>query len=167
MRINADPKPASRFSPSVAASDGIFVTWSDERNGEDVPDIYGQVIERTGTGVFQKDVRIRSSNDTTSQYYPAALLDENGEAFAAWSDDRMGDGCIYIYAQRLDVSGNRMATRCKREFHRLLTSAMLPCHCFNWCSLAAGRASWATTCCKTTCIKRGSTGQTSIIINCH
>ena len=103
---------------SVVALDGngnAVVVWADSRNGH--YDIYAQRLDSNGNRLWAQDTRVNSDSGTIDQGYPASKMeglgkavavavDESGNAVVVWWDDRSGN--YDIYAQRLDVTGNRL-----------------------------------------------------------
>ncbi|MBN2426464.1 MAG: T9SS type A sorting domain-containing protein [Calditrichaceae bacterium] len=83
-------------------NDGAYIIWQDERSGD--CDIYAQYINQDAVPQWSANgiPIIAAAND---QLTPAAIVDELGNCFMAWSDDR-GDEWGDIYGQMINTSGN-------------------------------------------------------------
>jgi len=95
-----------QYSYKVAAgeSDNMIVVWEDTRSGS--WDIYAQKLDASGNRLWAADVRVNSDSGDAPQEYPAVATDGSGNAVIVWRDSRNGDADIY--AQRLDISGNKL-----------------------------------------------------------
>ncbi|MBI3811421.1 MAG: exo-alpha-sialidase [Nitrospirae bacterium] len=99
VRVNDDTGKARQYKPSLGldAAGGIYIIWRDDRRGH--ADIF---FARSGDGgkTFSKN---RLLNDDTGWAYqgnPAIGVSPEGNVYAAWSDDRNGQGDIYFTASR-------------------------------------------------------------------
>ncbi|MGB9613229.1 MAG: hypothetical protein ACPL4K_03520, partial [Candidatus Margulisiibacteriota bacterium] len=92
----------------VAVSDGfggVFVVWTDYRNGERNPDIYAQRINSQGKLLWKEDgVVVCAAPDV--QRSPQIANDNEGGIVISWTDK--GGGSYDIYAQRLNSQGNAL-----------------------------------------------------------
>jgi hypothetical protein len=97
---------ASRVAPD--ASGGVFVVWSDGRNGgQGNEDIYLQHVTAAGTPVAAWPVGgLGICIQPGSQGGPQILTDGDGAAFVAWGDTRnTATSSTDIYAVRIDDAG--------------------------------------------------------------
>ena len=79
-------------------SGGAIVTWHDNRNGPDNPDIYAQRVGANGQTLWHANgIGLCLTPDWQST--PQIASDESGGAIVAWSDPRSGES--HIYAQRV------------------------------------------------------------------
>jgi len=106
LRVNSDSGTAGQWYPAVAVdgSENAVVVWEDYRNGNF--DIYAQRLDAAGNRLWATDLCVNSDSGTTERYDPAVVVDSIGNAVVVWQDYR--DGNPSIYAQRLDVAGNRL-----------------------------------------------------------
>jgi len=112
MRVNGDSGTALQASPAVVAdgSGNVVVVWSETRNGDwDDVDIYAQRLDTSGNRLWVEDKRVNGNGKITMTNIaaPAMAIDSNGNAVVVWgnSNESLHN---QIYAQRLDVSGNRL-----------------------------------------------------------
>jgi hypothetical protein len=84
-----------RSWPSVAASGNgnIYVTWSDERNGN--LDIYFS-SSSDGGNTFSSDKKVSDDLIGTDKWVPSVAVDDAGGLFIAWIDYRNGDLDVYM-----------------------------------------------------------------------
>lgn len=105
FRVNDDPDSATQWSPRVACNyDGGFVVcWEDKREGQ-LPDIYAQRYDSTGTPIGA-NFKVNDDGGDQSHRYPDIASDSDGNTIIVWRDYRHG---MYptIYAQRYDSDGN-------------------------------------------------------------
>ena len=103
LRLNGD---CVQSNPSIAEDgDGnAVVVWTDMRSG--YPNIYAQRLDVNGNRLWLLDVPVSSDNASENQDTPAVAVDGTGSALIVWADERNGDWDIY--AQKLDVSGNKL-----------------------------------------------------------
>ena len=79
----------------------IYVVWWDERNGN--KDIYFAKSTNGGTS-FQRNVRVDDTGSSTiNQYRVSMALDNDGNIYVVWSDDR--NGCRDIYFSKSTDGG--------------------------------------------------------------
>ncbi|UCG69478.1 MAG: FG-GAP repeat protein, partial [Thermoplasmata archaeon] len=94
----------SQSSPDVAVnSDGdAVVAWYDSRDyWTTYYEIYAQQLNFTGDAQWGvSDKKINQNPDDKRQNYPAVAVDQIGNIYIAWSDNR-SDASTYIYAQKL------------------------------------------------------------------
>ncbi|MFA7169979.1 MAG: prepilin-type N-terminal cleavage/methylation domain-containing protein [Candidatus Paceibacterota bacterium] len=82
-------------------SDGSPVlVWSDKRNGES--DIYFQKLSATDGSAIGSEYRINQDTAGFSQANPDLVLDQDGNIFFVWEDNR--DGTWDIYSQKFITS---------------------------------------------------------------
>lgn len=92
----------SQTDQSIAAdsSGGVFVTWSDSRNGGD---IYAQHLSATGTTLWT-EYGVSICTESALQQLPSIVSSGTGSAIVCWKDGRAGNA-YDVYAQRVDASG--------------------------------------------------------------
>jgi len=109
LRVNT-PATGRQHQPSCAfdASGYLYVIWSDERGGANQAHIYAQKLSPSGQVQWPADRQVTIAGTATSSYaYPTLAFDEVSQSlYAAWQD--FGSGTYDVYAQRLDLSGNRV-----------------------------------------------------------
>ena len=106
VRVNSDSGTARQWEPAIAIDQGgnSVIVWYDDRNGD--YDIYVQKLDKNGNRLWMSEVRVNSDSELATQVAPAVAVDTNGNAVVVWDDRRYrNEG---IYAQRLNVSGNRL-----------------------------------------------------------
>lgn len=94
-----------RIAPDGA--DGAIVTWRDERNGQDNPDIYAQRVNWNGTIQWTSSASAICTA-TGYQTRPDIVLDGGGYVVIVWEEGRTG--YYDVYAQRLNSSGTAQWT---------------------------------------------------------
>ena len=110
FKVNDDLVNAQQHS-SCAAMDyygDFIIAWYDNRNGNN--DIYCQRFDSSGAEI---DSNFKANNDqtTTSQTFPQADMDNQGNFIIAWCDMRNGDEDIY--GQRFGLDGLPIDTNFK------------------------------------------------------
>lgn len=85
---------------------GIIVTWQDEREGNNLWDIYAQRITLNGVTLWEDNGTV-VCNATGRQFNPKIVPDYNGGAFVSWTDMRFGSTYADrdIYIQRINSNG--------------------------------------------------------------
>ncbi len=90
-------------------SNGVILTWRDDRNGPSNGNIFAQRFSATGVPLWGVNgIPICTAPNT--QTYPAIVSDGAGGAIIAWHDPRNGVFNNDIYAQRVDGNGNVLWT---------------------------------------------------------
>ena len=86
---------------------GIIVTWQDEREGNNLWDIYAQRITLNGVTLWDDNGTV-VCNATERQTNPKIVPDYNGGAFISWTDRRSGstDADRDIYITRINSAGD-------------------------------------------------------------
>jgi len=87
----------------VDDNDNIYVAWKDERNGQ--PDVYFDVSTDGGVSF---DVDVKVNDISVSSEYPALTVDELGNIYVVWQDERNGNPDIY-FAKSTDGGANFQA----------------------------------------------------------
>lgn len=98
--------PGTRVDLSILSdgANGAVVIWADGRSGADY-DIYAQHVLAGGMVDPAWPASGRAlSTATNSQYFPKAVMDGEGGAIVAWTDERT-DPSPDIYAQRVMANG--------------------------------------------------------------
>jgi hypothetical protein len=100
-------EPGNQWNPQIVPDDvgGAIVVWADLRGADS--DIYAQRIDRTGARLWQED-GVPVCTAAGQQRWPAIAADGAGGAIIVWEDERPGTLGADLYAQRLDVVGNRL-----------------------------------------------------------
>lgn len=93
-QVNDDVDTATQFSPDIAvdAAGNTYAVWRDERNGDS--DIY--FAYRPTGGAWGPNVRVNDDVGTAWQGFPALAVDDAGNAYVIWQDERNGDPDIYF-----------------------------------------------------------------------
>lgn len=99
VRVNDDARPAKHFKPSLGldAERGIYLIWRDNRRGH--AEIYFARSEDEGK-TFTKNIPLNDDTGWTYHGNPSIGVSPGGNVYAAWSDDRNGEGDIYLTASR-------------------------------------------------------------------
>ena len=105
FRVNDDiGNTRNQYEPSVAMdSAGNFViVWTDYRNGDLNPDIYGQMFDKDGIPQGS-NFRVNDDAGINNQYYPSVAIDPYDSRFViVWTDFRNPDGDPEIMAQKYE-----------------------------------------------------------------
>jgi hypothetical protein len=99
VRVNDDTGHARQYKPSLGldAAGGIYLLWRDDRRGH--ADIFFARSEDGGK-TFSKNLLLNDDSGWAYQGNPAIGVSSGGDVYAAWSDDRNGEGDIYFTASR-------------------------------------------------------------------
>jgi hypothetical protein len=90
--------------PASDNNGGIVITWQDYRLGT-YYHIYAQRLDSNGNALWAADGEaISSLTQTHGQWYPNVVSDSYGRSIITWFDTNG------LYAQRLDLSGNKLWT---------------------------------------------------------
>jgi hypothetical protein len=94
VKISDDTGPVDHWSPSIAVnrSGNAYCVWDDSRNGN--LDIYFSY--RPSGGNWQPNVKVNDNSDTTSQWHPSIAVDQTGNAYSVWIDNRNGNPDVYF-----------------------------------------------------------------------
>ncbi len=82
----------SKTSICVDEWNGVYVTWTDNRNGNQ--DVFLS-ISRDGGQTFSDAIQVNDDSTSTDQRNPSMCCDEVGNLFIAWEDDRDEETNIY------------------------------------------------------------------------
>jgi len=95
LKINTNTDLSDQFSPSIAIDkeNNIYISWTDERDGDQ--NIYMQKFNSNGDILLPSDVKINSNSDISKQSNPNMTIDDEGNVFIIWTDERNGDQDIY------------------------------------------------------------------------
>jgi len=89
----------SQRKPQMSSSsDGVIITWEDERNGASNDDVYAQILSWNGTILGSAD-GIAISTQANGQSEPKILVDTFDHVFIVWEDNRNSE--FDIYGQRV------------------------------------------------------------------
>ena len=96
IKVNKNTDNSGQSEPAIAldSQNNIYVAWTDERNGQ--PDVYAAKYDSTGQASWLNDVKINSQSGASASYAPAIALDNNDYLYVAWTDERNGNGDIYL-----------------------------------------------------------------------
>ena len=83
---------SSKTSICVDEWNGVYITWCDDRNGNQ--DVFLSV-SRDGGQTFSDAVKVNDDSTSTNQRNPSMCCDEVGNLFIAWEDDRDEETNIY------------------------------------------------------------------------
>lgn len=105
-KVNDDIGKSSQSWPCIAADSigNFIVAWRDRRNNNE-RDIYMQRYSFSGQKIGVNNL-VNDDGKAASQAYPAAAMDDQGNAIITWDDYRNGNGDIYY--QKYDKSGNKI-----------------------------------------------------------
>lgn len=96
----------NQYSPAIAidSSNNLYITWTDERNVN--KDIFAQKIDENGVRdvIWNDNKKINTDSTTTNQSESSIAINNTGDIYIAWTDERNGDEDIY--AQKYDTNGN-------------------------------------------------------------
>jgi hypothetical protein len=111
FKVN-DDVAAEQWLPAMAldGSHNFLITWSDDRNGSNNPDIYAQRYDSSGTPLGS-NFRVNDDAGTAHQYSTAIAMDVSGNFVVTWEDWRYGNHDIY--AQRYNSSGTPLGSNFK------------------------------------------------------
>jgi len=107
LRVHAGCGAAVQDDPAVAVGSGgnAIVVWKDWRTGD--AGIYAQRLDTDGNRLWAADIQVNADGGAPYLYSSVAVaVDEGNNAVIVWEDRR--DGGTGIYAQRLDVAGNKL-----------------------------------------------------------
>ncbi|MCC6653428.1 MAG: hypothetical protein IT348_19910, partial [Candidatus Eisenbacteria bacterium] len=98
-------QPYTQSDPVLAADGfgGVFVTWTDRRIWGHT-DIYAQRFGAACTPLWTVD-GVLVCGSSGDQFGSEVTSDANGFAIVTWSDARLGELDMDVYAQRMDTSG--------------------------------------------------------------
>ena len=86
---------------AVHTDGDVYVIWNDTRDGDS--NIY--FSKRTnGTGVWSTNVKVNDDAGAAYQGGPSIAVDNSGNAYAVWQDNREGNGDIY-FSKRTNGTG--------------------------------------------------------------
>jgi FlgD Ig-like domain len=96
-------------NPTIVSDEvgGAIVTWYDERNGSNNPDIFVQRVSASGTPLWTAN-GVAVCTAASYQIDPKLVSDGTGGAIITWRDQRTGLDDIYV--QRVDASGTPLWT---------------------------------------------------------
>ncbi|UCE37261.1 MAG: hypothetical protein JSW00_17580 [Thermoplasmata archaeon] len=94
-KINDDAGNAEQFTPSIGVgeSDNIFIAWGDFRDSNS--DIYF-TSSNDGGNSFSPNKKVNDDVSNTKQYEPSIAIDNGGNIYLAWTDQRNGNYNIYF-----------------------------------------------------------------------
>jgi hypothetical protein len=94
VKIDDNTTTAHCAGPDIAVngSGNAYVVWSDDYDGD--ADVY--FAQRSTLGVWSTNARVNDDVDTENQQSPAITVDNAGNAYVVWEDERNGDADIYF-----------------------------------------------------------------------
>jgi hypothetical protein len=99
--VSDDTLQSGQRRPSIAVDDSgnVFVAWEDYRNGSRC--IYFARSTDPGDTMFSPNILVNDTAGILGDHYGASLaVNERGEAFVTWSDNRASGGPYDIYSSR-------------------------------------------------------------------
>lgn len=96
VKVNKNVNDTDQYEPAIAfdSQNNIYVVWTDKRDGGQ--DIYAAKYNSAGQAVWASDIKINSVSGASARYSPALALDNNDDLYLAWTDERNGNGDIYL-----------------------------------------------------------------------
>ena len=100
VKVNNDTGRADQDTPAIAVDDSgnVSAAWMDSRNG--YGDIYFARRPAGADGKWSANVQVNDDPGAGYQEFPDIAVDGNGNAYAAWSDDRNGYNEDIYFAYR-------------------------------------------------------------------
>jgi len=95
-RVSDDTTGTTQY-PGAIAVDGAsnaYAVWPDKRNGDENTDIYFSY--RPSGGHWNANERINDDAGIAEQWGPAIAVDDAGNAYALWQDNRNGNFDVYF-----------------------------------------------------------------------
>lgn len=111
IKVNSDIGANIQADPIVLVNkitNEIYIVWSDDRNGN--WDVYMNKFDTNGTKLWTNDVLVNTDGGTSNQTVPDAILDNAGNIYIVWIDNRNGVNNFDIYAQKYDGNGVKATT---------------------------------------------------------
>jgi len=103
--VDEDSRDAMQMESTIAASSqGVFIAWTDMRNGWDDWDIYFTEAALGSTN-FGTDIFVNDDRAGMIQMTPAIGVDGSGSPYLVWADERSGTGIPYTYAGHIYFAG--------------------------------------------------------------
>jgi hypothetical protein len=95
VMVNLDATNSDQFTPTIAVNetDVLFVAWQDERLGDS--DIFFSKSVNGGL-TWSPNARINSDDPGNSSSNPSITVDDSGNIYLAWQDNRDGNYDIYF-----------------------------------------------------------------------
>jgi hypothetical protein len=95
IRINDDISSTNQYQPSIAVdgTGNIYIAWMDERNSD--RDIYF-VNSTDGGNTFSTNKMVNDDGGSTLQSHPSIAVDNVGNIYISWEDNRNGNYDIYF-----------------------------------------------------------------------
>jgi rubrerythrin len=110
VKVALDSHTQVEFDPDVDVDSGgnAIIVWHDNRESP-YDHIYAQKINATGVAQWgTTDRKVDQISTDDYRYFPAVIVDSDGNAIIVWDDDRNGLFNPDIYAQKIDASGFTM-----------------------------------------------------------
>ena len=98
--VSDDTLQSGQRRPSIAADDSgnVYVVWEDYRNGRCI--YFARSTDPADT-MFSPNILVNDTAGISGDRYGASLaVNERGEAFVTWSDNRVSGGPYDIYSSR-------------------------------------------------------------------
>ena len=88
---------------------GGIIAWYDDRDSNNINDIYIQRVDAAGNVTMGQNGTLISLSGSTHQFYPKLSVDPlNQRIFAFWKETDASQNSSGVYRQLLDYSGNRL-----------------------------------------------------------
>lgn len=88
---------------------GGIIAWYDDRDSNNINDIYIQRVDAAGNVTMGQNGTLISLSGSTNQFYPKLSVDPLSQRiFAFWKETDAGQNSYGVYRQLLDYSGNRL-----------------------------------------------------------
>ena len=103
-KVNGSSGSLGGTALSVVLDDAGYgvVFWSDDRDPNDMGDIFAQRLNPFGERFWDEDKKIISDTASISQYDPEVVICEDNNLCVVWRDS------FYLYLQKLDENGNTL-----------------------------------------------------------
>ena len=105
INIDANNENQSKADLAVDSSGNVYAVWMDDRNGD--LDIYAQKRSAAdGSNLWIEDLKVNNDAGSFDQINPRAAVDNDGNFYAVWEDERNGNKDIYW--AKFDPNGDRL-----------------------------------------------------------
>lgn len=111
IKVNSETGANIQADPIVLVNkttNEIYAIWSDNRNSN--WDIYMNKFDTNGVKLWVSDVLVNTDGGSSNQTTPDAILDNAGNIYIVWSDNRNGVNDLDVYAQKYDGNGVKANT---------------------------------------------------------
>ena len=110
-------------------SNGVFVTWYDDWDSNNLFSSFAQHITSTGTVMFPANGAEVSTNTTMHHLYPTLAYNSGAdELYCFWLEETSLQDNFAVYGQKFDASGNRLWNSNGVAFTSMTQNAMFQPH---------------------------------------